>query len=465
MCITSPTGHLVRTNGALNAMLGYHPGWLDDKHFKDITHPTDRGVSLDKLSVLNSGDAADQIWEKRYLHRDGSTVWGRLNVSPISNDQGDLLYMVVQVEDITRHKEFEAAAEISQERFRQVFDSAASGMALVNPANGSFMRVNAAGCEMLGYTEDEIMGLTIQDVTAPLDRDMSSERFRQVVTGELDHSRAQLRYLRKNGTTAHGIVSTALVRDSEGNPLHLVANVVDITEQVEARDRLQELVASKDQLIASVSHELRTPLTAVLGFAEVLRDTRQDLSPSERVEVIDSIARQTADLTEIVDDLLVAARARNDTLVVAREPVELSEQIEHVVQAMLHTKPGAHVRIEGPPIEVWGDPARIRQVLRNLLANAFRYGGDDIMVRTYRTGETAYMAVTDNGFGVPPDDLERIFEPYERGAGNVGHTASMGLGLALSRGLARLMGGDLTCRVETGTTVFELALDPVDQRI
>jgi PAS domain S-box-containing protein len=335
-------------------------------------------------------------------------------------------------------------------------------MALVDPSNGRFLRVNPAGCAMLGYEEGELLELTIQDVTAPADREESIARFRSVVTGEVATSAAKLHYLRRDGSMAYGVVSTALARDPDGRPLHLVANVVDITEQVEAQDRLQSLLESKNQLIASVSHELRTPLTAVLGFAELLRGDVETLTSTEQVELIESIAGQTSDLANIVEDLLVAARADNETLNVARVSVDLRAQSAQVLEALSQHAGRGNITFDAQVVRGWGDPARVRQIMRNLITNAFRYGGRNIVVSTYVKDSEACVAVADDGTGIPEEDRERIFEPYERSPGSKGLTASIGLGLTVSRKLANLMKGDLTYRYEDGISVFELALPLVE---
>jgi signal transduction histidine kinase len=299
--------------------------------------------------------------------------------------------------------------------------------------------------------------MAIQDVTAPEDREESFARYRSVISGEQEASRAKLHYLRSDGSTAYAIVSTALVKDLDGHPLHMVANVVDITEQIEAQDQLQEVVASKDELIASVSHELRTPLTAILGFAEVLRGDSTSLTAEERVELVQSIATQTGDLTNIVEDLLVAARADNNTLVVARVPVDLRAQAAQVLETLGHK--GHHgVEVTGEKTRAWGDPARVRQILRNLISNAFRYGGESVEVMTYERGTSSCIAVCDSGEGIPLVEQGRIFEPYQRSAHREGLTASIGLGLTVSRRLADLMKGELSYRHEDGRSIFELSL-------
>lgn len=452
-------GVLTVVNKALCDMLGYDRAELQGKHFTDFTHPDDLERSARQLREVERarGSHAVQI-EKRYLRKDGQPVWARVSISSITGPSGDFLQHVIHVDDITARKQAEAAAAASQERFRLAFESAASGMALVSPEDGRFLKVNAAGCRMLGYTHDELRELTIQDVTSPEDREESFARFRRVISGEDSFSQAKLHYLRADGSTAYAIISTALVRDGSGEPLHLVANVVDITEQVRAQDQLKEMVASKDQLIASVSHELRTPLTAIFGFAEMLRGESDALEPDERVELVQSIADQTSDLTNIVEDLLVAARADNDTLTVVHVPVDLRAQAAQVVETIGHDYTSLSVELIGETTRGIGDPARVRQILRNLVSNAYRYGGSKIEIRCHNHGDTAHLEVVDDGPGVPPEDRDRIFRPYHRSPNREGLTASIGLGLTVSRKLARLMEGDLTYRTEDGESIFELTL-------
>lgn len=453
-------GKLTDANDALCEMLGYGQSELDGRSFQSITHPDDRAASEDVVAALATGAQTSAELIKRYIDQQGNPVLARTSVSVIKDPTGEIRQYVAQIEDITAWKKAEAAAATNEENFRLAFETAASGMALVDPRNGRFTRVNARGCEMLGYSIDELTEMTIADVTAPGDREASMNRFRQVVTGERVYSQERLHYLKSDGTTAYALVSTALIRDGLGNPLHLVANVVDITEQVQNQDRLEDLVASKDELIASVSHELRTPLTAIVGFAELLRGDPSALSVGERVELVQSIADQTSDLTHIVEDLLVAARADNESLTVAKVPVDVRAQAAQVLETM-GDKPKP-VELVGNSSRGIGDPARVRQILRNLISNAFRYGGDNIEVKVCdRDGEVC-VEVIDDGDGIPESERGHVFEPYQRSTSHSPITASIGLGLTVSLRLAHLMGGDLTYRYDAGRSIFELSLQPVE---
>jgi signal transduction histidine kinase len=227
-------------------------------------------------------------------------------------------------------------------------------------------------------------------------------------------------------------------------------------------DRVRELAKAKDQFLASVSHELRTPLTGVLGFAAVLRDDLAGLSEPERKAMIGNVADEAADLASIIDDLLVAARAELDLLAIRPVPMSLRAQAAQVLEN--GEKSFSH-SIEMVGEDDWravGDPSRVRQIIRNLVTNARRYGGDRIQFRISREGDIVGIEVVDDGRGLPRDEWERVFEPYYRAHSEDTQPAALGIGLSVSRHLARLMGGDLTYRFEAGWSVFRLGLPAAD---
>ncbi len=457
MALTAESGRFLVVNSALCDMLGYAKGDLVGMHFGDVTHPDDRAVSVSNLQELVSGRISEARWEKRYLHRDGQVVWATLSVAVLRDARGEIRHMVAQMQDITDRREAQLALAASEHKWKQTFESAATGVALISVGDGRFVAANRAALDLLGYTEDELVALTIGDVTVAGERDKSRERFRSVISGEIPSSRARLRYVTKGGATRSAIVSTALLRDAGGQPLHLVAHVVDITDQVEAEEQLQRLIASKDELIASVSHELRTPLTAVVGYAQVLVDEASALSVAERSEMVQRIIAEGTDLSHIIDDLLVEARQEIGTLTVERVRVDLLSQARQVVEGLRLDDCRARIELIGPSAQALADPARVRQVVRNLVANACRYGGDSVRI-SCADGSLAGLRVADNGTGIPRVERDGVFEPYRRAHTREGLTTSLGLGLTISRKLARLMGGDLTYRREDGESVFELSL-------
>ncbi|MCZ6505767.1 MAG: GAF domain-containing sensor histidine kinase [Actinobacteria bacterium] len=247
--------------------------------------------------------------------------------------------------------------------------------------------------------------------------------------------------------------------DPDLHALETIAAMIGaFLEREQAYERLEQLVQSKDRFLASVSHEIRTPLTSVVGFASVLRNDPDRLFSEEGSELVELILRQSLEVSDMVEDLLVSARAEIDAVTVAKEPVNLGEEIESVLAARLATDEKDIFVAAGPTHRALADPIRVRQIIRNLVTNALRYGGDEITITTHRDGPDVTLVFSDNGEGIPNEYRQQIFEPYHRGESGTAQPQSIGLGLAVSRQLARLMDGDLTLRSDLGPATFQLTL-------
>ena len=241
-----------------------------------------------------------------------------------------------------------------------------------------------------------------------------------------------------------------LMRPQEGARRHFVA-ITDITELVRARETLTELNRSKDEFVAAISHEIRTPLTAVLGFATELANNTT-MADGERSDLLDLIVEQSKEMAYIVEDLLVSARADMGALAVA----PFQKDIPTLVRETL-TELGQRLRVDHPgQATAFVDPVRFRQIVRNLVTNAQRYGGKNRWIEITEDPDFTSVMVSDDGPGVPPEMAERIFDSFVTAHEPKAVTASMGLGLSVSRHLAELMGGTLVYRAATDGSRFIL---------
>lgn len=253
---------------------------------------------------------------------------------------------------------------------------------------------------------------------------------------------------------------------------HFHARLVKIRRSVERQvdDRTAELQQAlsdlrltqeeKDRFVAGVSHELRTPLTSVVGLASALAEPGQRFSKEEHDELLQLIVRESQEVAAIVEDLLVAARIDREELAIVSERLRLDEElcrIAEVCEVEVHP-----ARVE--PVEVFGDPVRIHQIIRNLITNAGRYGGDIVTIDVYCDGGDAVLSVCDDGPGVPPDKIDLIFTAFGKAHSDPTRTESVGLGLTVSRNLAQLMAGDVTYHRTDGWTCFQLRL-PVAREV
>jgi two-component system OmpR family sensor kinase len=218
---------------------------------------------------------------------------------------------------------------------------------------------------------------------------------------------------------------------------------------------------SKDQLIANLSHELRTPLTGIYTAALALEDTGYS-EPVLATELNGMIIEQSADLTRMVEDLLVSAQADAGRLRFDLAAADIDTIVRSLGSEFMRS--GADILIETEAAHVLVDDGRLRQILRNLISNAVRYGGSTIEIEGRIDGSDYLLAVSDNGPGVPPDLQVRLFERFVHQGDAPLIVGSVGLGLAISRVLARGMRGEISYRRDNGRTTFEVtvprAVDP-----
>ncbi len=228
------------------------------------------------------------------------------------------------------------------------------------------------------------------------------------------------------------------------------------------QDELKASNESKDRLLASVSHEIRTPLTAIVGLAEEIANSRSMLEADELVELNGIIAVQSRELAELVEDLLVASRAEAGNLSIKPDMIDLRAEVESVVRGVRESHPSSKdLIVDGENVKAWADALRCRQIIRNLLTNAVKYGGERIAVLVRVMGDQAQILVVDDGRGVPSEEQELIFERYYRGRQSPTQPGSVGIGLAVSRQLAELMDGNLRYVDAYGESRFELTLPTV----
>lgn len=221
-------------------------------------------------------------------------------------------------------------------------------------------------------------------------------------------------------------------------------------------ERREELDRLKDEFVLTASHELRSPLTSVQGFAELLMLDRDSLTPRQ-AETVEIILDNCRHLVRLLNDLLDLARSDVGRLQIRPQPTEVAPLVEDVVRTMrAQTEAGnqsltEHVQPGLPQINV--EPDRIRQILVNLITNAHEYSpeGASIRVAAQAVGAEVEISVTDNGPGIPQDQLDHIFERFTRGdAGLTQRVGGTGLGLAISKSLVELHGGSIAAESTVG---------------
>ena len=221
-----------------------------------------------------------------------------------------------------------------------------------------------------------------------------------------------------------------------------------------ARER--ELRRNKDAFVAAASHHVRTPLSAVVGLTELLRDDSGDFSPAVRKEAIGLIATEAEQTSNVVDDLLAAARYEAGDFEMAEQRLEMRDVVDAVTHDWADTQQ-TKLMIRGNAV-VLGDERWLGHAIRNLLRNASSSGGEDVEVAIDSAANQVVIEISDNGAAIPTEENDRISELYYSYSGVDGLTPSLGLGLAVARRIAKASGGDLRYRRLEGKNVFEMTL-------
>jgi PAS domain S-box-containing protein len=358
--------------------------------------------------------------------------------------------------DVTEREATLARLGEAERRFDLAIDGSPIGIAVVG-LDGRLLRVNQALCGFLDRSAEELLMLTTLDVTHPDDIADDLTYGQALVEGDVERGPIEKRYLRPDGSVVTGLLTLTMIETDDGRPLHLLGQVMDITDRVERESalrrhvveeertvsHLRELDAMKNTFLTAVSHELRTPLTAVEGFAKLLQRQHRELSDDRVDAVLERLVGNVERLGQLLADLLDLDRLTRGTPVQPRlDATQLSELVRDVIAA--EDLGGRPITADTADVRIPVDRVKVQRIVHNLLANAARHtpDGTRIWVRVAWDGPAARISVEDAGPGVDDELKAVIFEPFTMGASDAAKVGGTGVGLAIVRGFTALHGGE-----------------------
>ncbi len=446
-------GVITSWNRGAEAILGYTAGEIVGNHVSMLV-PPEHIEDVDAiLSRIRRGEKVDHYQTKR-RRKDGTVIDVSLTVSPIRNEEGEIIGASKVGRDISSQLK---SAELND--WLAAIVESSDDIIASKDLEGVITSWNRGAERILGYTAAEVVGNHISMLVPPEHIEDVDAILSRIRRGEkVDHYQTKRR--RKDGTVIDVSLTVSPIRNERGEIIGASKVGRDITAEkraLEERERLLEAAQSaradaeaanrlKDEFLATLSHELRTPLNAILGWARILGTGPVDPEDlREGLEVIDRNARMQ---TQIVEDLLDISRVISGNLRLDVQRVNLLDVINAAIATATPAAEAKGVRVKKvlDPLagQVSGDPARLQQVIWNLLTNAVKFTpkGGHVKVLLERVNSHVELSISDTGIGIKPEFLPHVFERFrQEDSSTTRRHGGLGLGLAIVKQLTESHGG------------------------
>ncbi|MCZ8518221.1 MULTISPECIES: PAS domain S-box protein [Paenibacillus] len=440
----------VSVNPAVCRILGYTAEELRTLTTADVELEPDDGHIVQGISDLLEGRTSSFQVDKKYVHKEGYTVWTSLHVSVIRDESsGSPLFFMQQMIDITQSKLAEIKLQESIERYTSL--KKYNHDAIISfGLDGKIINGNLMAKQLTGFAIEELIGTRISDLIGNAD-------LTELLTESMDYSAVEqsIKFLQhKDG---HGIEVLAtlapIIIHNNNVGFYLIAK--DMTEQKRLlieKEAAEKTNKAKSEFLAMMSHEIRTPMNGVIGMTDLLLETSLDAEQSDYVQIIKNSGNT---LLTIINDILDFSKLESGKSELIEEPCNiraiLSETISLILPKALQKNLEISTSISPKvPYMVLGDVMKLKQVLMNLLSNAIKYTPNGAVAISVERVSSAsekvclQFEIRDTGLGVPQEKVAHLFEPfYQVDHFMTRNAEGTGLGLSICRKLIQLMGGEI----------------------
>ncbi|MBF0257974.1 MAG: PAS domain S-box protein [Desulfamplus sp.] len=449
--VTDQNGNISYVNPYFTSLTGYT--------YKEVIGQNPRILKGNKQSsefyeslwkTISSG----KIWngELCNIKKNGDEFWEHAIITPISSHGDQIDHYVAVKSDITAARKSEEALRDSEYRFKSILASMEQGFWMVDN-NWHTVQVNSALCDMLGISQKKIIGKSIYDFMD----DEYQKKIKTYISTWNPHSRNsfEMVLLRPDHGRLHCLVSPTPLFDQNTIQIGVFAVITNFSKQkelekklIEAKEKAENASRVKSEFLANMSHEVRTPMNAILGFLQLALED-DDLTLNQRKKI--SIAHSSAnELLALLNDILDLSKIEHKHLVTTEQPFDIRELLKNRLAHIANRaqKKGLELYYEVAPDladRYIGDPARIGQILINIVGNAIKFtnhGKIIITVQKHNEEDTILFSVSDTGIGIPDKHMASILEPFTQAdSSTTRRFRGMGIGTTISKQLVELMGG------------------------
>jgi PAS domain S-box-containing protein len=418
-----------------------------EKVFRIINEQSREAVESPAARALMSGTVVGLANHTILIAKDGSERPIDDSAAPIRDAAGAVSGVILVFRDVSERRR----QHIAMHQLAAIIASSEDAIISKN-LDGIVTSWNPAAERLYGYAAAEIVGRS-KSMVIPPDRPHELAEVLERIREGRRVEPYETQRLRKDGTRIDVAITVSPVRDEAGDIVGAATIARDITARKRYEAALREADRRKDEFLATLAHELRNPLAPLSNALQVLKHAGADTAIAEKARGL--MERQLAHLVRLVDDLLDVSRITTGKIELRKERVEVRAVVESALETSrpLIEQSGHRLTVSLPdsPLMLDADPTRMAQVLSNLLNNAAKYtdGGGTIVLTARRQGHEALIEVQDDGIGIAPEALPRLFEIFSQVDRSLGRAqGGLGIGLSLVRGLVELHGGSVSADSE-----------------
>lgn len=448
------TGEITDANLAACEYYGYHLKQLQAMDVADLSMQAPEVMRMVMQEAMRGEHDSHQ-----FKHRlaDGTVRDVDIQFIPVEVEGQRLLHTTIT--DITLSLQIEQSLRGGEARFNRLIDIVPQGICVQSPTD-QFVFVNDKFCELLGYQREELLNTSMMQIMSATSRGTMRHHGQLRRAGESSIFEARLRS--KDGHDWYALISAAPVQDREGRFQGTFSIITDISDRKEAEESLRESNSELDAFAHTVAHDLKNPLSVLVGFANLLEADYSAMEVDQVKESLQIIGHTSTKMVSIIDEMMLLAQMRRSE--VRLELVDTPRILREAMSRLrfMTNQYNATIEIaneETMPVALGYTPW-VEQVWINYLSNAIKYGGTPPWVEVggemTQDGRVRFY-VRDNGRGINPDKLDRLFIPFERleKARAEGH----GLGLSIVKRIVDKLGGEVDVVSEIGVgTVFSFIL-------